>query len=109
MLTAADGLRFRQRAGGAARRWHPMGRFASEKTADRNTNGGPNPVATEISQAPVGWSQVKSQAWKMHVDFSHPWIVALERELIGINKNELTLDRILARNRSRVRERVFLA
>jgi hypothetical protein len=48
-------------------------------------------------------------AWKMHVDFSHPWIVALERELIGINKNELTLDRILARNRSRVRERVFLA
>jgi hypothetical protein len=45
----------------------------------------------------------------MHVDLSHPWIVALERELIGINKNELTLDRILARNRSRVRERVFLA
>jgi hypothetical protein len=67
------------------------------------------PRPTEILQGPVGRSQVASEAWKMHVNFFYPGIVALECELIDINKNKPVLDRILAVIDRAYALRLFLA
>jgi hypothetical protein len=65
-----------------------MGRLRQNKSdRSQKQTAAQIPRPTEISQGLIGRSHVKSDARKMHVDFSHPWIVALERELIGININ----------------------